>query len=290
MDEAAFIAALRMLATDPAARGLDDDCAVLPLGGETLVLTHDMLVEGTHLAPGQSLADAAWKLVATNLSDLAAKGAEPLGVLTGHMLGPGDAAFLAGLGEVLAHFAVPLLGGDTVRGAPGAPRTFGLTAIGRATHTPVPSRASARPTDTIWLTGPLGAAMLGLEALQTGSGDACAYLRPRALLAEGRALAPHVTAMMDVSDGLLLDATRMAGASRVTFAIASTAVPIATPESRRDEALRWGDDYQLLFTLPAGQRPPVEAHCIGEVLVIGPAPLLLDGWPPEAGRSLGYQH
>lgn len=290
MNEADFIQALRRLATHPAARGLEDDCAVLPLGAETLVLTHDMLVEGTHLDPGQSLADAAWKLVATNLSDLAAKGAQPLGVLVGHMLGDGDDAFIAGLAEALAHYDVPLLGGDTVRAPAMAPRTFGLTALGRATHTPVPSRAGARPGDTVWLTGPVGAAMLGLEALRSGTGDATAYLRPAALLAEGRALAPCVTAMMDVSDGLLLDASRMASASMATFAIESTAVPIATDESRRAEALRWGDDYQLLFTLPAGAEPPLPAHRIGDVRTRGSAPLLLDGAPPAAGSRLGYEH
>lgn len=290
MNEADFIQSLRTLAHHPAARGLADDCAVLPFGTETLILTHDMLVEGIHLAPGQSLADAAWKLVATNLSDLAAKGAEPLGVLTGHMLGENDEAFLAGLAEALAHYDVPLLGGDTVRGPAAAPRAFGLTALGRATHTPVPGRDGARPGDSIWLTGPLGAAMLGFEALESGRGDASPYLRPRALLAEGRALAPCVTAMMDVSDGLLLDACRMATASGATFAIASQSIPLATPETRRAEALRWGDDYQLLFTIPAGIEPPVASHRIGEVQAPGIAPLLLDGEPPAPGQPLGYQH
>jgi thiamine-monophosphate kinase len=108
------------------------------------------------------------------------------------------------------------------------------------------------------------------------------------LLAEGRLLAPQVTAMMDVSDGLLLDATRMARASGVTFAINREAVPIATPEDRRDEALRWGDDYQLLFTLPAGAECPVPAHRIGLVRDQSAEHLLLDGEPPQG--SLGYEH
>ena len=82
-DEASFINALRHLATHPAARGLADDCAVLEIGGETLILTHDMMVEGVHWLPGQDPADVAWKLVAVNLSDLASKGAEPIGVLLG---------------------------------------------------------------------------------------------------------------------------------------------------------------------------------------------------------------
>ncbi len=87
--EFAFIEALRSLATHPAARGLLDDAAVLEVGDETLVLTHDAMVEGVHWLPAQDMADVAWKLVATNLSDLAAKGAEPIGVMLSHMLGEG---------------------------------------------------------------------------------------------------------------------------------------------------------------------------------------------------------
>src|SRR5690349_3661907 len=85
--EAAFIDSLRALATDAAARGLIDDAAVLEIGGETVVLTHDMIVEGVHFLPDDPPGDVAWKLVAVNLSDLAAKGARPLGVLLGFTLG-----------------------------------------------------------------------------------------------------------------------------------------------------------------------------------------------------------
>lgn len=287
--EFAFIDSLRALAHHPAARGLLDDAAVLEVGGEALVLTHDMLVEGVHFLPTADPADVAWKLVATNLSDLAAKGAEPLGVLLGFMLGDGAERFVEGLGEVLDHYGVRLLGGDTTSGGP--PRAFGLTAVGRATHRPVPSRDGARPGDTLWLTGRLGAAMLGFEALRDGGGeDSTAYRRPLARLAEGQALAPRVTAMMDVSDGLLLDAWRMAEASRESLAIDSAAVPIAAPESRRFDALRWGDDYELLFTLPPATEPPVPAMRIGAVEPRGFVPLFLDGEPIAGSEGLGYQH
>jgi thiamine-monophosphate kinase len=262
---------------------------VLELGNETLVITHDAMAESVHFLPGQDPADIAWKLVATNLSDLAAKGAKPLGVLLGYQFGADDARFLAGLGEVLAHYDVPLLGGDTIGGA--GPQVLGLTALGRATHSPVPSRTGARIGDSLWLTGPLGVAMLGFEALrdQTGA-DSLAYRRPAALLAEGQALAPFVTAIMDVSDGLLLDASRMARASGVTFAIDSKAVPIATPETRRADALRWGDDYQLLFTLPGGVEPTVMAYRIGHSVPAGQAPILLDRQPLSEESGLGFQH
>jgi thiamine-monophosphate kinase len=287
--EAAFIAALRELATAPAARGLMDDAAVLEVGGETLVLTHDMLVEGVHFLPSADPADVAWKLVAVNLSDLAAKGAEPLGVLLGFMLGADDDRFVAGLEDVLGHYGVPLLGGDTVGGGP--PRAYGLTAIGRASHRPVPSRSGAQAGDSLWVTGQLGAAMLGFEALRDATGgDSTSYRRPLARLPEGQALASLVTAMMDVSDGLLLDAWRMAEASDVSLAIESAAVPIAAAEDRRLDALRWGDDYELLFTLPAGTAPPVPATRIGSVEPRGFVPLFLDGEPIANSDGLGYEH
>jgi thiamine-monophosphate kinase len=286
--ELAFIEALRRIATHPGARGLDDDCAVIEFGGEALILTHDAMAEGVHFLPEQDPADVAWKLVASNMSDLAAKGAEPIGVLLGYAFGKDDTRFLEGLEHALSHYRAPLLGGDTIA-APGG-QVLGLTAIGRATHRPVPSRAGASAGEALWITGSVGAAMMGFEALRSGSGDSTAYRRPPALLAEGQALAPHVSAMMDVSDGLLLDAARLARASKVTITIDSTTVPIAAPEDRRADALHWGDDYQLLFTMSPDVTPTVPAHRIGTVLPAGSAPVILDGTPLSEEDGLGYQH
>lgn len=286
--ELSFIAALRDLASHPGARNLDDDCAVLEIGGEALVLTHDAMVEGVHFLAGQDPADVAWKLVATNISDLAAKGAEPVGVLLGYQLGDGDARFVEGLREALAHYGAALLGGDTVGG--GGAQHLGLTAIGRATFRPVPSRSGARVGDRVWLTGAVGGAMVGLDALRGGSGDSLAYRRPVARLAEGIALAPLVTAMMDVSDGLLLDAWRLARASGVCLELDSAAVPLACPESRRNDALRWGDDYELLFTLPPATDPGLAAACIGQVVEAPRGSLRLDGKIIESGENLGFEH
>lgn len=284
MNETDFIAALRRLPLHPGARGLMDDCAVLNIGGETLIITHDMMAQGTHFREDADMADVAWKLVASNLSDLAAKGAEPVGVLLGHMLGRDDARFLKGLHEALAAFGAPLLGGDTVAGA-GA-RSFGLTAIGRATHTPVPSRSGAQAGDQVYVTGPVGRAMLGFE------GDPehrAAFDRPVPRLAEGIALAPQVTAMMDVSDGLLLDAWRLAEASGVTLALDPQAIPVADP-ARAGECMRWGDDYELLFTAPPAARLPIAAHLIGIVTPLAGASLFLGGKAPGDPASLGYSH
>lgn len=277
-----------MLASDPGARGFEDDAAVLEFGGESLVLTHDVLVEGVHVLPGQDAADIAWKLLAVNLSDLAAKGAAPLGVLLGYSLGGDDAGFIEGLREVLGCYNVPLLGGDTVSAQ--GPRSWSMTAVGRATHRPVPSRAGARVGDDVYVTGMLGTAMLGLEASRPGvGGDSTAYRRPVPRIAEGIALAPIVTAMMDISDGLLLDAWRMARASGATIAIESASVPVADP-ARRHECLCWGDDYELLFTVPTGTHLPVMAHRVGAVARPGKVSLVLDGEPQTDETRLGYLH
>ncbi len=284
MNEPDFIAALRALPLHAGARGLMDDCAVITIGAETLVITHDMMAEGTHFREGADMADVAWKLVATNLSDLAAKGAEPVGVLLGHMLGRDDARFISGLHEALEAFGTPLLGGDTIAGR--GMRTVGLTAIGRATHTPVPARSGAQAGDAIWITGPVGRAMLGFEG---DPAHLATFNRPVPRLAEGRALAPQVTAMMDISDGLLLDAFRMAEASGVTLALDREAIPVADPEYR-DACMRWGDDYELLFTAPPAASLPVPAYRIGTVTARAAAPLLLGDTALTDPARLGYRH
>jgi len=258
MSEADFIARLRTIATDPAARGLADDAAVL---GD-LVLTHDMIVEGIHFLPDERPQDVAWKLVAVNLSDLAAKGAVPIGVLLGYSLtgdSEWDEAFAQGLDEVLRRYDTILLGGDTVGMPAGAPRSFGLTAIGRAPATGAPARSGMRPGDQLWVTGTIGNAGVGL-AMRLGEVDAnetclAAYRRPQPLTDFGPAIAPHVHAMMDVSDGLLIDAERMAAASGCAVTLMMEAVPLSAallavrPDvlDTRLAAATAGDDYQLLF-------------------------------------------
>lgn len=281
MREPDFIAALRTLPLHPGAQGLRDDAAVIEIGGEALVVTHDAIAEGVHYRPGTDPADIAWKLVAVNLSDLAAKAAAPIGVLIGAALVEGAERFVEGLREVLEAYDVPLLGGDTIAHA--GPATFGCTAIGRATVRPVPARTGARAGDALYVTGSIGAALLGFEA-----GDGPGYLRPRPQLAEGLALGPHVHAMMDVSDGLLLDARRMAEASGCTADIALNAIPFAPGIADRLAAASWGDDYELLFAAPESVTLPVPATRIGNMLQKGLQPLLLDGEsPPE---RLGYEH
>ncbi len=239
-----------------------------------------------HIREDEDPADIAWKLVAVNLSDLAAKGAQPLGVLVAHMLGDGDDRFAHGLGEILTAYDVPLLGGDTVR-ADGR-RVWGCTAIGRAVCTPAPDRRGAQPGDAVYVTGVLGRAMLGLDDRGSGSANDLAYRRPHPQLAQGQALAPLVSAMMDISDGLLLDCWRMAEASGARFEIETARVPVADP-ARAEGCMRWGDDYQLLFTATEGATLPVPATRIGTVSA-GTPNLVLDGATLSPEQGLGYRH
>jgi thiamine-monophosphate kinase len=284
MNETDFVAALRSLPLHIGARNLDDDCAILAIGGETLVINHEMMTEDTHFLPDADMADVAWKLVASNCSDLAAKGAQPIGVLLGHSLGREDARFVQGLRDALTAFGAALLGGDTVAGTGAS--TFAMTAIGRATHHPVPSRTGARAGDAIYVTGAVGRAMLGFEG---HAAHRAAFNRPIPRMAEGIALAPHVSAMMDVSDGLLLDCWRMAEVSGVTFALDREAIPVADP-FRAGECMRWGDDYELLFTAPVTTLLPVAAIRIGTVHAPGAVPLVLGAEPLGDPATLGYRH
>lgn len=284
MNEADFIKALGSLPLHSGARGLTDDAAVLEIGSETLVLTHDAMAKGTHFRSDADMADVAWKLVATNLSDLAAKGAEPIGVLLGCMLGSDDMRFVEGLRAVLTQYSTPILGGDTISAK--GPLTLGLTAIGRAKHTPVPSRGGARMGDGVYVTGTLGCAMLGFEGVAE---HLDAFNRPRPLLKEGQSLAPYVTAMMDVSDGLLLDCTRLAKASgNLSINLKASQIPVADP-ARFEECVRWGDDYALLFTADPAAQLPISCPRIGTVTAISSAPLLIDGEPPK-NSNLGFEH
>jgi thiamine-monophosphate kinase len=352
MTEAEWIAALRTLPLHPGARDLRDDAALLDAA--PLVVTTDTLVEGVHFLPHDAAADVAWKLLATNLSDLAAKGALVEGVLLNYPLRDDgwDRAFLAGFGDALAHFCAALIGGDTVSLPAAAPRVLTLTAFGRDAR--APSRTGARAGDGLWVTGTIGDAGAGLALAQSEAGtraglalaqseagkragltlalrgtdeaddvpaaqqsadasashclapvptDAhahllAAYRRPQPRLADGRALASYVHAMMDVSDGLLIDAGRHATASGLAVRIDLAAVPLS-PAYRafagQDRAARLaaataGDDYQLLFAAPADAMPPVAATRVGTLSAGAGLSLHDAGEPVALPFHLGFQH
>lgn len=283
---------------------------MLETGGSAIVLTHDMLVEGVHYLPEDPPADVAWKLVAVNLSDLAAKGARPMGVLLGFTLGEAawDKAFADGLGEVLRAFGISLLGGDTVS----APtRVLGLTAIGQAARVP-PNRSGASPGDQLWVSGTIGDAGAGLQLLRE-LGDAAAidqaalverYRNPRPRLEAGERLVPLVKAMMDVSDGLLIDTSRMAEASGCRAEIELETVPLSEAYlnlegEKRLEAATAGDDYELLFAAAPDQAPAILALSeelglpftrIGAFAAGSGLALTEEGAPIPLPERLGFEH
>lgn len=262
---------LAPLAASAAARGLADDAAVwTPPLGRDLVFTHDVLAAGVHFLVTDPPADVAWKLLAVNLSDLAAMGAAPTGVLMGLGLSAAEDAawtadFTAGLGRALAHFGVALWGGDTVSGLAAA--VLGLTAIGHVEPGRSLARNGARAGDEVWVSGSIGDAGLGL-AIARGSAAPDKillnrYRRPTPRLALGRALTGLASGCMDVSDGLLIDADRLARASGVALAIEVATIPLSAAARARGAdplaAATAGDDYELLFTAPADRATEVAA-------------------------------
>lgn len=308
MDEAQVIARVRQMATAPEARGLLDDAALV----DGLVITHDSIAEGIHYLPGDPPDSVGWKLVAVNLSDLAAKGASPCGSLLSLTLNGDDAwesGFLDGVEAACAEYALPLIGGDTIALNQGAPRVLGMTAIGRAGPR-VPNRASARDGDALWLVGTLGNAAAGLAQLiadRDARGDLVeAYRRPIPLLSAGQALAPLASAMMDVSDGLLLDARRMASASDCVIEIDLDSIPLSpafvavrgdSPAARLFAATG-GDDYALLAALPATLDPSTlclppktTVTRIGRILRGHPEIRIVSyGQPVVLPERLGHEH
>ena len=297
---------LAPLATTPTARGLADDAAVwTPPVGRDVVFTHDVLAAGVHYLPGDPPGAVAWKLLAVNLSDLAAMGATPSGVMLGLGLSAAEddawlTEFVAGLARGLSRWNVALWGGDTVAGLAAA--VLGMTAIGTVEPGAALSRAGAQPGDGLWVSGPIGDAGLGL-AIAQGTAAADKYLinryrRPEPRLALGRALVGVASAAMDVSDGLLIDAERLAAASDVALTVELGAIPVSPAAAARvvcDDAGRLalatcGDDYELLFTAPPQAAIPAVATRVGTVRAgSGLTVIGLDGAPIVPER-LGYEH
>ncbi len=267
------------------ALGLRDDAAlVTPRPGHDLVLTKDMLIAGVHFFAGDPPGAIARKALRVNLSDLAAKGATPLGFLLGLAL-PTDwtQGWLTSLAEGLAEdsraFAFPLLGGDTVA-TPG-PLTLSVTAFGEVATGRMVSRTALQAGDRLYVTGTIGDAALGLRLRQEARADAAwigsiaeaaadalreRYLLPRPRLGLCDALLAHARAAMDVSDGLVGDLGKMLKLAGLTARIAASDVPMsaAARAAIRLEttllrtALTGGDDYEILCGVAPENAPAFE--------------------------------
>jgi thiamine-monophosphate kinase len=265
------------------AQGIGDDAAVFQDG---LVVTQDMLVEGVHFRrEWTSWRDLGYKAAAVNLSDLAAMGAIPAGLLVALTIPPAtEAADVYELYEGLNEPGFPVVGGDTNAGELTA---ISVTAVGHSER--VPGRAGARPGDVLVVTGPLGGAAAGLLTLRTGleglNDLADLHRRPPYRLEEGRALARVAHALIDLSDGIGSDATRVAERSGCKLVIEVEKLPLAPHDFDNLPLWALGEDYELLAALGADDAAasgfPVIGRCeegSGVELLLDGKPLALDGW------------
>jgi thiamine-monophosphate kinase len=269
----------------PGAAGLTDDVAEITAPGGRLIVTTDALVEGVHFLAIDPLAEVARKALRVNLSDLAGKGARATGYLLTVAWPDGrDPALIGeiakGLGADQAVFGVHLLGGDTVRTA--GPLMLSITAFGTPLSSKAPVRRSGgQAGDVVFVTGSIGDAGAGLALLRQGDDGfetrsvhrIGRYRRPLPRTAFAETIARHARAACDVSDGLLLDAARLARASGCAMTLRLADVPLSDALQRGArpslgmvlDAARAGDDYEILFT--AG--PDAEADIRAEAQTLG---------------------
>lgn len=274
MDEFDFIATHLAPLAGPGGLGLKDDAALLkPSSGKDLILTKDTMVEGVHFPDGHYGGDTAEKLLRVNLSDLAAKGAHPIGYMLSIAWPKGIEqayfqGFASGLRDVQDAYDFKLLGGDTT--SIDGPMVVTATLIGEVPTNEMVRRSGAVIGDDIWVTGTIGDAYLGLqsvlgEALEPQpDADALwhfedAYYRPEPRLLFRKSLRQYASACADISDGLVADAGHVAKASGVGFHIIADKIPLSSPagawlsrQKDQDEAFKTlitaGDDYELVFT------------------------------------------
>lgn len=281
----------------PEALGLLDDAAVIPSRpGFDLVVTKDAIVAGVHALPNESPGDLARKLLGVNLSDLAAKGAEPYGAFLAvswpdHWTAGMRRGFAQVLGEHAARYNVKLFGGDTVRTS--GPFQASLTMLGWTPQGEMIRRNGARIGDSVLVSGTIGDGWLGLIAAK---GEGAFPAQDRTWLADRyRVPQPRCgieplcrqicTSAADVSDGLLADVGHIAKASKVCLRIDLEAIPLSlsatrwlslepNPRDARVALATGGDDYEIVCTVPSrlsarlmdeARQFGVSFHVIGEV-------------------------
>jgi thiamine-monophosphate kinase len=246
------------------------------------------VIEGTHFRPDTHPARAlGHKVLARGLSDIAAMGGRPLYALLSLCLPPWagrswQKQFFNGLFNLAERHGVALIGGDLAAGRLLAADIIVLGAVsrGRALR-----RSGARPSDVLYVSGRLGGSALGLERIGTKDHAVRRHLYPEPRLDLGRRLFRlGATAAMDISDGLSIDLYRLATESRVGAVVHSQDIPLF-PGASLEHALHGGEDYELLFTLPPGSKPPPGTTAVG--VITARRRLLLDGSPLPLK---GFQH
>ncbi|MGH6856093.1 MAG: thiamine-phosphate kinase, partial [Methylocella sp.] len=304
----------------PGAFGLRDDAAILAQKpGHDIVATKDILIAGVHFFTDDPPGAVARKALRVNLSDLAAKGAEPSGFLLGLAL-PEDwtahwlAGFAQGLGEDAAAYKCPLLGGDTVK-SPG-PLIVSITAFGTVPEQTMVLRAGVASGDILYVSGTIGDAALGLRYRIDASQDsqwtqrvsqadaaylAGRYLLPRPRLCLRAALRAHAHGAIDISDGFGGDLAKMLRLTGMTAEVMTADVPLSDAArkilhdapSLLETILTGGDDYEILCAVPPSQSAAFEADASAAGILVHPVATARPGSAPPVfkdaeGRSLVF--
>ncbi len=285
----------------------DDGALIAPTTGQELVISTDLLVEGTHFLADADPEALGWKTLAVNISDLAAMGAQPRWALLAAVLPAPTAdwidAFARGFFACADSHDIDLIGGDTTRG----PRAFCVTIFGEVPAGKALRRDGAKAGDSIWISGRPGRAARGLAHLQRRTRLAepelsdclTALHRPQPRVALGLALRGIASAAIDVSDGLLADLGHILEQSKRAARLQIPNLPAAGLE--RDCLLAGGDDYELLFTAAPGSDKDIAALAgklglpltrIGEIIAGPPGDLVLrdDSGSVIAPARRGYDH
>lgn len=253
-----FIGSIREMFADMPKKGFEgigDDCAVMPIGDESLVFTSDMLNEGVHFLTDKSSAyQIGYKSLMVNISDVAAMGAKPVATLLSLALpkerfGEWSQSFMEGYYDASKKYGVKLVGGDTTKSESGV--CISVTAIGRAPKANIKRRSAAKTGDVVMVTGELGASAAGLRDVLAGrlkTRNAKIHLMPEAQVREGEWLGVQaaVHAMCDISDGVASDLQHILDESKKSAIISY--LPVAKGAEWND-AFCGGEDYKLLITV-----------------------------------------
>ena len=295
--------------------GIGDDCALVSVpDGYQLAITTDTLVSGVHFFSDIPAKALGHRVIAVNLSDLAAMGAEPAWISLGLTLPNADMdwleAFTAGMHEIAQYYNVQIIGGDTTQG----PLTVTVCAKGILPAGKGLKRSGAKVGDWIYVTGPLGDAGLAIEARKQGWSLAAEHLAaaqhkfhfPAPQVAAGQVLRGLATAAIDISDGLLADLQHILRSSDVGAKVDADKVPMsmALTESLAEDqrlalALGFGDDYELLFTVNDNNKSAVESRlqqygvepvCVGQITAQSGEIQLLNQGQPYQLRGMGFEH
>lgn len=237
-----------------------DDCAVYQSSCHQLIST-DVAVEGVHFPKNLPAEFIARRAVASALSDIAAMGGSLEGFTLGLSISKMDHQWLAGLRKGLQYIArkyqVPLIGGDVVKG----PTQLSVTAIGSSKKSPI-LRSGAKQNDIVCISGKLGGSFLGYKAYLENNCHSAAskrYLSPEARIQYGKCCSDYVNSMIDISDGIFQDLSHLTNSSRVGVKIDFKTIPFLSNDYAK-EIIKFGDDYELLFTVSPKKIHQLEMH------------------------------